>query len=222
MKHHLKIVSQALVALGLLVGAAGVLADAFDRFFQSLGVDDAATVSTLLQRGFPVNARDARGQPALVLALRAPSPRVAAVLVEHPQIDLELPTPAGETALMIAALEGQLDWTRRLVERGARLDSPSGWTALHYAATSQNPDTVALLLTRGAAVDAQAPNGATPLMMAARHGDQRNVDLLLARGADPRLLDRAGRSAADYARGADRDRLVRRLEVLASAPPAPR
>ena len=113
-----------LVAIGLFGFGGAVYSDSYTRFFQALGQDDAATVSVLLQRGFPVNARDARGQPALVLALRAPAPRVAAVLLEHPQIDLELPTPAGETALMIAALEGNLEWTRRLADRGAGLGSP--------------------------------------------------------------------------------------------------
>lgn len=215
----MRLLLQTLVTIGIILGSGTVRADAYDRFFQALGLDDAATVGSLLQRGFPVDARDARGQPALVLAIRAPAPKVLALLMEHPQVDLNQPTPAGETALMIAALEGQLDWTRRLADRGAALDSPSGWTALHYAATGQNPDTVALLLTRGAVVDARAPNGATPLMMAARHGDQRHVDLLLTRGADPRAVDRAGRSAADYARMVERDRLAARLQALQQAPP---
>ena len=51
-------------------------------------------------------------------------------------------------------------------------------------------------------------------MMAARYGDQRNVDLLLARGADPALLDDRGASAADLARRAERDRLADRLSRL--------
>lgn len=210
-KWSLRKAPQVLVASVFLVLAGWVHSAAFDDFFRAVGLDDPATVRQLLDRGFPVNARDAGGQPAVVLALRAPAPRVLEVLLARADVDLELPTPAGETALMIAALGGDANWTRRLADQGARFTSPSGWTALHYAASGQNPETVAILLTRGAEVNARAPGGLTPLMMAARYGDQRNADLLLARGADASLVDQTGARAADLARRAGRDRLADRL-----------
>lgn len=214
LKSLLRRLAQVVVFLGVFGLASGASATAFDDFFRAVALDDAGTVRQLLGRGFPVNARDAAGQPALVLALRAPSPQVLDVLVGQPGVDLELATPAGETPVLIAALIGDVHWTRRLLDRGVSLTSPSGWTALHYAATGQNPDAVALLLARGGAVDARAPGGLTPLMMAARFGDQRNVDLLLARGADPSLADDRGLRAADFARSVERDRLADRLTGL--------
>lgn len=213
-KGLLRKIVQTFVLAGFFGFASLAGATAFDDFFRALALDDAGTVRQLLNRGFPVNARDDKGQPALVLALRAPAPQVLELLVAQPGIDLEMATPAGETPLLIAALVGDAAWTRRLADLGAHLTSPSGWTALHYAASSQNPEAVAVLLTRGAIVDARAPGGLTPLMMAARYGDQRNVDLLLARGADPALLDARGASAADLARLAERDRLADRLARL--------
>lgn len=215
---------QALVILasstglfGLTVGSAA-RADSMTDFFRAIDRDDVNTVDALLRRGFPASARDARGVPALVAAVRVPSPQVVQRLLAAPDVDLDAANPAGETALMLAALQGHADLLRRLADRGASMVGPTGWTALHYAASSLEPEGVAVLLTRGAAIDAQAPNGNTPLMMAARYGDERNVDLLLARRANVHLLNRNGSSAVEMAQAAGRDALARRLAVLYATP----
>jgi ankyrin repeat protein len=57
-------------------------------------------------------------------------------------------------------------------------------------------------------------------MLAARHGDERTVSLLLERGADPALTNPEGAIAADYARVAGRERLAARLEALGRKPAA--
>jgi len=112
--------------------------------------------------------------------------------------------------VMMAALRGNLDWTKRLLERGARLNKP-GWTPLHYAATGPEASVVAMLLERGAAIEATSPNGTTPLMMAARYGTEDAVNLLLARGAKLEAQNVQGLNAAEFARLAGRDRLAIRL-----------
>jgi ankyrin repeat protein len=63
-------------------------------------------------------------------------------------------------------------------------------------------------------VDARSPNGSTPLMMAARYGSEASVDLLLARGANPKLRNQRDLSAADFARMDGRDALAQRLQTL--------
>jgi ankyrin repeat protein len=122
----------------------------------------------------------------------------------------------GETPLMIAALRGDLANARRLVELGAQVNRP-GWTPLHYAATGGHVAMTRWLLEESAYIDAESPNGTTPLMMAARQARQSIVELLIAEGADPTARNEAGFTVTDYL---DRNGLLdlaRRAEVAARA-----
>ena len=56
-----------------------------------------------------------------------------------------------------------------------------------------------LLLEHEAYIDAEAPNGNTPLMMATRYASPLSVKLLLEEGADPVLVNHANESALDMA-----------------------
>lgn len=185
-------------------------ADAKDEYFKALEIDAPHIVSRLLVGGLDPNQRDEQGQVGLYLALRASSLKAAEALLAHPRLDIDAVNPAGETPMMMAALRGNLEFTRRLLDRGAGLHR-EGWTPLHYAASSPEPGVVSLLLDRGARIDARSPNGTTPLMMAARYGAIDAADLLRQRGADASLRNDLGLSAADFAAAAGRDDLAARL-----------
>lgn len=200
------------VYLFVLVGYCSATAGAYEDFFSAVERNDERAVGQLLQRGFDPNARSPEGQTALHLALRDRLPDVAEVLWRHAALDVNASNGNGETPLMFAALRGQLDWARRLLERGAKVHQ-AGWSPLHYAATGPEPQIVVLLLDRGAPVDAPSPNRTTPLMMAARYGAEASVDLLLARGADKRLRNDRDLDAAGFARLAGREFLLKRLEA---------
>lgn len=180
-------------------------------FFRALQLDDSSAVAGMLLAGFDPNARDEKGQPALLLAMREDAFKSADMLLTQRQLEIDATNSARETALMMAALKGHTDWCRRLIDRGAQVNR-EGWSALHYAATGPQPRVSALLLDRGAAIDSRAPNGNTPLMMAALYGKEETVKLLLARGADRNLKNRQDRTAADLARGAGRDFMATLLE----------
>ena len=199
----------------LFVAACFSTARADDHvdFFRAVAVDNALTVRELLERGFDPNTRSEKGQTALYLAMREGSPRVAAALIAHRHTRIDAANEAGETAVMMAALRGNLEWTAKLLDLGAALERP-GWAPLHYAATGPEPMVVTLLLDRGAQVDARSPNGSTPLMMAARYGAEGSVDLLLARGADPRRRNDIGLAPVDFAKQSGRDWLAERLQRL--------
>jgi len=199
------------IYLVLVSAFCSVHAGAFDDFFVAVRSDNARGVTDLLARGFDPNTHETSGQSALTLAVREGAGQVIEVLLKHPQIDLNAPNHAGETALMLAALKGNLVLVQRFAERGAAINQP-GWSALHYAASGPEPQVVAWLLEHGAQLDARSPNGTTPLMMAARYGHEQSADLLLAKQADTEVRNQRGLSAADFARGAGREALAKRLE----------
>jgi hypothetical protein len=202
------------VYLVLTIGFSSANAGAYEDYFRAVSADDARTVSGLLERGFDPNSPDERGQVGLYVALRDGSLKVAATLLAHPGLKVDAVNAADETPLMMAALRGNLEWTQRLIDRGAKV-SRSGWTPLHYAASGPEPKVLTLLLDRGAPIDAPSPNRTTPLMMAAQYGSPDTAEVLLARGADPKARNALGLTAADFARQGGRDTLAARLEAAA-------
>lgn len=203
-------------AVAALLAAAGAFAhaDATEDFFIGVIRDNAGYVTGAVRRGVDPNMRDANGQTGLVIAMREENLKVAEALLASPGIDVDAANTAGETPLMMAAIKGRIEWCRRLLALGAKVERP-GWTPLHYAASGPEPKVVALLLDRGARIDAESPNRSTPLMMAARYGTEDSVELLLDRGASVALRNDRNLAAADFAREAGREALARRLAAPA-------
>jgi ankyrin repeat protein len=73
------------------------------------------------------------------------------------------------------------------------------------------------LLEESAYIDADSPNGTTPLMMAARQGRHTVVELLISEGADPTARKEAGFTVTDYLDRNGLLELARRAEVAARA-----
>jgi uncharacterized protein len=205
--NHFKV----LLYLTVMTLLSSAYAGAFDDFFRAVRTDDAPTVALLLERGFDPNAHEESGQSALSLAVRERADHVIDALLKHPQLELNAQNRVGETALMLAALQGRLDLVRRLLDRGAAV-AQEGWTPLHYAASGPDAQVVALLLARGAAIEARSPNGSTALMMAARYGNEQSVAVLLEHKADAQVRNDRGMDAADFARSVGREALAKRLE----------
>lgn len=176
-------------------------AGSFDDYFAAIKRDNMSTLLALLLRGFDVNTIDEKGQHGLHVALRADSLDVAMFLAKLTGVNVNASTPQGETPLMIAALRGHTEVARVLIAQGADVNK-TGWTPLHYAATHAGPaarEMVALLLEQHAYIDAESPNGTTPLMMAAQYGEPDVLRLLLEEGADPMLRNQQKLSALDFA-----------------------
>lgn len=199
MRIYFKYIVYLIVFTGYSISNAG----SYDDFFTAIKRDDASVVSNLLQRGFDPNTLNPAGEHGLMLALREPSPKVIAVLLAWPKLDVEARNRQDESALMIAALKGMTEIVSQLLDKGADVNKP-GWTPLHYAATSGHLLIMNLLLEHHAYIDAASPNGSTPLMMAAMYGTPSAVKLLLEAGADPLLKNELGLSAIDFAQRASR------------------
>ncbi|MDQ3272376.1 MAG: ankyrin repeat domain-containing protein [Pseudomonadota bacterium] len=187
----------------VFAGYVSAFAGSYEDFFRAIKRDDAAQVRQLLGRGFDANTIDPNGQNGLYLALQEPSPKVAQVLSEWPKTNVNLLNAQGESALMIAALKGDLAAATSLLKREAHVNK-TGWAPLHYAATSGSLPILSLLLEQHAYIDAESPNGSTPLMMAAMYGTPQAVKLLIDAGADPSIKNQQGLTALDFARRASR------------------
>ncbi|MDO8778003.1 MAG: ankyrin repeat domain-containing protein [Burkholderiaceae bacterium] len=191
------------VYLVVLYGLSICHAGSFEDFFSAIKRDDADTVSALLTRGFDVNTITSSGEHGLILAIREPSLKVAAVLINWPKVNVEARTQQDESPLMLASLNGLTEICEQLIAKDADVNKP-GWAPLHYAATHGHLAVMTLLLDNHAYIDAASPNGTTPLMMAAHYGTPSAVKLLLEAGADPMLKNEQGLSALDFAQRANR------------------
>lgn len=199
MRSHIKKFAYLVILLGNSVLHAG----SYEDYFAAIKQDDAAAVTGLLRRGFDPDTPNAQGLPGLYLALREPSLKVAEALIAWPKTKIEVRTLQDESPLMMAALKGHLDLAKKLIERGADVNK-TGWAPLHYAATNGHLAVMELLLEHHAYIDAESPNGTTPLMMAAHYGTPAAVKLLLEAGADPSLKNQLGLAAIDFAHRANR------------------
>lgn len=117
---------------------------------------------------------------------------------------------SGDSQLMMAAYDGDLDKMRRLVDQGHDVNQANkyGATALYFAAggTRTQPtlkgstEAVKFLLQHGAKVNNKSSiNGYTTLMAACSNRNAESVSLLLEYGEDVNALTKDGRSALTIA-----------------------
>lgn len=139
---------------------------------------DAALAELLLARGAAPDAADATGKSVIVYAAGRAAARIVEMLLDA-EVDPNRRYGHDLTALMWAA--GHADNASR--DDGLR--------------------TVKLLLARGATVDLADDRGRTALMIAAGLDHGAIAQALLAAGADRAKRDKAGKSAADLAGGAE-------------------
>lgn len=198
--------------LVVFIGFSTANAGSYEDFFRAIDREDARTVEQLLERGIDPNTPNPAGIPALMLALKLPTPAVATALLVRPDIKVEVRNAQDESPLMLAALAGDLEICQTLIQRDADVNKP-GWAPLHYAATNSHIPVIQLLLDNHAYIDAASPNGSTPLMMAAMYGNASAVKLLLESGADPSLKNALGLTAIDFAQRVKKSESV---EVIAA------
>ena len=159
---------------------------------------DLAAVRRQLERGTPVDTRDARGRTALLLATHADRVEIARWLIAR-GADVNARDDIDDTPFLYAGAEGRLQILRLTLAAGADLKSTNryGGTALIPAAHHGHVDTVRELLKTNIDVDHVNRLGWTALLEAIILGDggaahTEIVRLLVAHGASLQLADAQG------------------------------
>jgi len=209
---NFKILLYLYVFIGFSISKAG----AFDDFFKAIVFDQVPLVGNLIYRGMDPNTPTEKGEPALVFAVRSGAPKSVAFLLKQPGIQVDATNTADETALMLAANANDLVSANLLIEAGASINRPN-WTPLHYAASKGHTAMMRLLIDNDAYIDAESPNGTTPLMMAAYYASPMAVKLMLEEGADPNLQNQDGQTALDMALSKDKPLSAQYIRVFKEA-----
>lgn len=195
---YVQYLKKSIVFIGFSFFSLWSSAGSYEDFFKAVRFDDVKTVQALLQRGFDPNTVNPDGVTGLMLAVREPSLKVAELLAGWPKVKTEVRNDKDESVLMLAALKGYLSLVKKLVEHDADVNK-TGWTPLHYAASSGQVVVIEFLLDNSAYIDAESPNGSTPLMMAAMYGSPEAVKVLIQAGADLNIKNQLGLTALDFA-----------------------
>jgi ankyrin repeat protein len=147
----------------------------------------------LLSRGANVDARDACGETALILAARYGRGEVLRVLLNHGAA-VDACNNCGHTPLHEAARTGNVDAVHLLLDAGAAVNvrSRNGETPLHHTAWGHHGNVALVLLAQGADADARDHFGCTPLHHGAWEGRSDIVQILLDHGAAADVRDSHG------------------------------
>jgi hypothetical protein len=170
-------------------------------WFYAGKIDDVWALSSMQMKGISTNLTDDDGNTALHGAIALGKLDTLKWLLNQPDIAINQRNKANETALMFAAIRCDLSAAKALIARGAAINH-TGWVPLHYAAScraSNATDLVHLMLEHHAYIDAESPNGSTPLMLAAQYGRFETVRLLVEAGADVAIRNQRDLTAVDFA-----------------------
>jgi len=202
-------------ALGLALSALSAHGGALEDFQTAIVRDNDRAIVNLLCAAWTPTPLMPRASPPW----SKPCGGVVAggrCLAAGPQTGCEQGQSPRRNAVDAGLHQRAVDFVERLLQKGAQANRP-GWTPLHYAASADHPDSVAiarlLIQEHYAYIDAQSPNGSTPLMLAAQYGSQAMVELLLQEGADSHVRNQLGLTAQDFAQRSQRDYLVELLQA---------
>jgi ankyrin repeat protein len=152
--------------------------------------NDAEMAKVLLVAGADANAaNDFRTTPLSEACVNGSSALVRLLLKSGANPNTAIAT--GETPLMTCARSGSADAVRMLIEYGAAVNAkePSqNQTALMWAAAECHPDVVQALIEAHADLNADTKQGFSAVHFAARVGDLKSVEALVAAGVNVNAL----------------------------------
>ena len=192
-----------LLARGAPIDARN-LAGATALYFAAEG-SHISIAQRLIERGADVKLTGRSGISPIAAAAFAGNDVIVEALLAH-GADERAPDETGKPPIVYAAAGARLDIVKRLLARNIDINAryANDLTLLMWASgpddqapAAQAVKVVTYLLDEGAHIDDRDDRGRTALMIAAEGGHAEIANLLLARGADPSLKDKAGKRAAD-------------------------
>jgi len=162
-------------------------------------------VQRLIDRGADLDLKGRSGTSPVAAAAFAGRAALVKLLLAH-GADGRTPDDTGKPPIIYAAASGQLDIVKQLLALNIDINAryANDLTLLMWASgpdekvgEAQALEVVSYLLDAGARIDEADARGRTALMIAAEGNRSEIAKLLLARGADPILRDKAGKRAAD-------------------------
>ena len=184
---------------------------------QASATNDAATIRQLLKDGAPIDARDAQGRTALLVATHGNRVDAAKALIAA-GADVNAQDEMQDSPYLYAGARGHLDILKLALSHGADLRSTNryGGTALIPAAERGHVETVRTLIAAGVDVDHVNRLGWTGLLEAIVLSDggprhQQIVQLLIEARADLNLADREGVRPLQHARQRGQPQIARLL-----------
>ena len=156
------------------------------------------SVQLLIDSGADVNAKDERGNTALIYATEArPAINLAVTeMLVKAGADVNTTGEDGMTALMYAAMHDDPRVVKRLLEAQADVAArdAKGWTALMHATRKDRGHAaiIELLIAAGAEVNAAHKRGGTALSSACYNGHVGAVERLLDAGSKVNVKDQGG------------------------------
>jgi ankyrin repeat protein len=144
-------------------------------------------VKVLIDKGANVNVGDNNYRTPLMVAAKKDHLKTVQALLGAPSIDINATDDDGATALYLAALNGNDDVVKALINQGANVNvaDHKGWTPLMSATKKGHLTTVqALLGAPRININAQKSDGVTALYLAALNGHYDLVKALIDQGGD--------------------------------------
>lgn len=178
-----------IAAVGIItLGAGAALAQLSEdaKFVKAVKDGDMREIQMRVVNGGNVNARDASGMPALVIAAKNRMASLVKYLVTNGAHTNAEARETGMTALMYAAEVGDARVVRLLVSEGAEIDGTDrrGETALMKAARSGKRSAAKALLELGADHEMEDYTGRTALQIARNSRRISVVDAFTSAGVE--------------------------------------